>query len=354
MTNKVFIVYLTILAAFSSSELKASDWKTLVNLKGRWQFTVGDNPDWASPAADTRDWDVIEAPRDWEHYYEGYNGYAWYRKNFGLTELPKTEMVDLFLGYIDDVDEVFINGHKVGQTGQFFPNYESAYDQERHYLVPVSILNTSKNVIAIRVFDEGLEGGILRADKFGFYFDRDQEGMAVDLTGMWKFSIDNFGDMNSPQTSDEQWDEIYVPMNWESQGYPDFNGTAWYRKRFTLPESLKGEELYLVLGKIDDYDDVYLNGYKIGEVEELDSYSRFQRSNAWALYRIYKIPSNFLRSKNLLSVEVEDESQFGGIYEGPIGIMKAQDVRDFREKVRWQEQNSGWNSFFQDLIRLFD
>lgn len=354
MANKTYIVYLIILLAFSSSELKASDWKMLVDLKGRWQFTVGDDPEWARPETDTHDWDVIDAPKAWEYYYEGYNGYAWYRKTFGMTELPKTKMVHLFLGFIDDVDEVFINGQKVGQTGGFFPNYETAYDKERHYLVPVSLLSNSENTIAIRVYDEGRDGGILRADKFGFFYDRDQDRMVVDLSGMWKFSTDNFGQMNSPQTSDEQWNEIYVPMNWESQGYADYNGKAWYRKRFALPESLKGEELYLVLGKIDDYDEVYLNGHKIGSVEELDGYSRFQRSNAWSLYRIYKIPSNYLRSKNLLSVQVEDVFEFGGIYEGPVGIMKAQDIQGLRERMRWQEQNNGWNSFFQDLIRLFD
>ncbi|KOH44084.1 beta galactosidase jelly roll domain-containing protein [Sunxiuqinia dokdonensis] len=354
MTSRFIIVYVLILTAFGSSELKAADWKSLISLNGSWQFTVGDDPAWADPATDVRDWDVIQAPKAWEHYYEDYNGYGWYRKNFSLNWIPETGMVHLFLGYIDDADEVFVNGQKVGQSGGFFPNYETAYNLERNYLVPVALLNKTKNVIAVRVFDEGRDGGIVRADKFGLYYDRDQAQMAFDLSGTWKFTTDNFGNMHDPQTSDEQWDDIYVPMTWESQGYADYNGRAWYRKRFSLPETLKGEELYLVLGKIDDYDVVYLNGYKIGQVEDLDTYSRFQRGNAYSLYRIYKIPSNLLKSKNLLSVEVEDVFQDGGIYEGPVGIMRGDDVSQFREKIRWQEKNWGWNSFFRDLIRLLD
>jgi len=354
MNNKYLIVCFLILIAFDSSELKAADWKSLISLNGDWHFTVGDDPAWANPSTDIRDWDVIQAPRAWEHFYEGYNGYAWYRKKFSLNWMPETGMVHLFLGTIDDVDEVFVNGRKVGQTGRFYPNYKTAYNQERHYLVPVSLLNRTSNVIAVRVFDEGRDGGMIRADRFGLYYDRDQARMAIDLSGTWKFTTDNFGDMHNPQTNDEQWDDLYVPMKWEIQGYPDYDGRAWYRKRFSLPQTLKGEELYLVLGKIDDYDEVYLNGYKIGQVEDLDTYSRFQRSNAYALYRIYKIPSNLLKSKNLLSVEVEDTFQDGGIYEGPVGIMTEEAVSAFREKVRWEEQNWGWNSFIRDLIRLFD
>lgn len=354
MTNKVLIVYLFSLMAFSSSELRASDWKSLASLRGSWYFTVGDDPEWAKPEADISDWDQIEAPRAWEYYYDGYNGIGWYRKNFVIPNLPKTEEINLFLGYIDDADEVFVNGQKVGESGRFPPYNQTAYNQERHYLVPTSLLNKTKNVIAVRVYDEGRDGGIVNADKFGFYYDRDQEQMAFDLSGTWKFTTERYANMHDPAMNDDQWANVYVPMNWENQGYGDYDGRAWYRKRFSLPESLKGEELYLVLGKIDDYDEVYLNGFKIGEVEDLDHYSRFDRGNAYALYRIYKIPSNLLKNKNLVSVEVQDDYGAGGIYEGPVGIMRADAIRDFKEKVRWKEQDSGWNSFFHDLIRLLD
>ena len=354
MTNKVLIVYLLFLMAFGSSELKASDWKSLVSFRGSWLFTVGDDPAWSNPSTDVRDWDEINAPSAWERYYEAYNGYAWYRKNFSLQDMPNTEVITLFLGYIDDVDEVFVNGQKVGQSGKFPPRYETAYNQERQYLIPVSLLNKTKNVIAVRVFDEGREGGIVNADKFGLYYDRDQSLMKVDLSGTWKFSIDDYGNMHDPYTNEENWTDIYVPMKWEQQGFSDYDGLAWYRKRFSMPEQLKGEELFFVLGKIDDYDKVYLNGKMIGRVEDLDAYSRFQRNNAYSLFRIYQIPSNLLKNKNLISVEVLDEHGFGGIYEGPIGIMTKNEIRDFQEKLRWDNRSNGWNSFFNDLIRFLD
>lgn len=354
MNSKSTIIVLFLLTAFGPLELKASDWRSLVDLRGSWWFTVGDNPDWADPSADVHDWDKINAPRNWEYYYEGYNGYGWYRKNFNIQSLPGSGSVILYLGYIDDVDEVFINGKKVGQRGKFPPHFQTAYNVEREYVVPVSLLKRTDNVIAVRVYDEAMEGGMVHADKFGLYYDRDQALMRVDLSGTWKFSIDNFGNMNSPETNDRNWADIYVPMKWDNQGYSDFDGTAWYHKRFSMPESLKGQELYLVLGKIDDFDKVYLNGEKIGEVEDLDGYSRFHRDNAWQLYRIYKIPLNLVRSKNLISVEVTDIYLNGGIYEGPVGIITADEVNRFKEKNQNGDQNDTWNSFLRDLIRLFD
>ena len=354
MNGKFIVIYLFLFAVVGVFKLEASDWSSLVDLRGSWLFTVGDDPVWAEPATDVHDWDKIYAPRKWEYYYEGYNGYGWYRKNFSIQSLPATGYVVLFLGYIDDVDEVFINGQKVGQTGKFPPHYRTAYNIERQYAVPVSLLNKDHNVITVRVFDEALDGGIVNAGKFGLYYDRDQALMKYDLSGTWKFSIDNFGNMNSPETDDSNWADIYVPMKWDNQGYRDFDGIAWYHKRFSLPESLKGQDLYLVLGKIDDFDKVYLNGEKIGEVEDLPGYSRSRQDKAWQLYRIYKIPLNLLKNKNLISVEVRDIGLDGGIYEGPVGIATEDEVQALKSKIQHVQDDDSWKSILRNLLHLFD
>jgi len=267
--------------------------------------------------------------------------------------LPEKADVVLFLGYIDDVDEVFINGHRVGQTGDFFPVYKTAYQVERRYVVPGSILKKKDNVIAVRVYDGAMDGGIIRAGKFGLYYDREQDWLSVNLSGTWKFSIESYGNMHDMNLEDDSWKDIFVPMAWENQGYPDYDGVAYYRKRFNLPVSLKGQELYLVLGKIDDFDKVYLNGTQVGRVEDLDQYSRFRRDQSYNLIRIYKLPAGILRSKNLVSVEVTDQYGAGGIYEGPVGIM----TREAALKMGNKHRESGFNdrSFsIWDLLHLFD
>ncbi len=352
--NVLISLMITGLLAFSTLQLRAADWFAVADLRGTWQFTVGDDPKWADPNISTSDWDLLPVPGRWESRYPGYNGYAWYRRTFNLNMIPQKATVTLFLGYIDDADEVFINGQKVGQSGGFFPNYHTAFDTERQYKVPVSLLKRTGNVIAVRVYDEYKDGGIVRAGKnFGLYYDREMDLLSIDLSGPWKFSTTPFENVHSFNFHDNSWEELLVPMPWETQGYPGHDGIAFYRKRFLVPDNLLGKQLYLVLGKIDDFDKVYLNGRLIGQTEKLDQYSWFRRDQAYNLMRIYKIPAGLLRNKNVVSVEVNDLHGIGGIYEGPVGIATYDAALKIGQKHR--ERNFGdWDFSIWNLIDLFN
>src|SRR5207244_3108329 len=74
-----------------------------------------------------------------------YAGFAWYRTRF---QLPKpsdgaTERRNLFLelGKIADADETFVNGLKVGQTGELSPGGPGDAQAFRRYRVPPETLN---------------------------------------------------------------------------------------------------------------------------------------------------------------------------------------------------------------------
>ena len=317
---------------------KATDWSYVVNLSGSWYFSVGDDMNWANPKTDVSNWDKIYVPGDWEEYYKGYNGYAWYRKNFDIHSYPSGSQLSLLLGKVDDVDEVFINGVKVGQTGGFFPVYHSAWDVYRKYSIPDGLLKKEGNVIAVRVYDEGLTGGIVGGDKIGICYDNDNSLLEYDLSGQWKFSIYREPRITDYDFDDSSWETISVPKYWESQGHPDHDGYAWYRKKFSLNKSQISDDLYLAVGKIDDFDKVYLNGKLIGRTEDLDAYDRFTRSESWRMYRVYRIPEGLLQANNILMVEVYDSHGDGGIYEGPVGLMSRKNayiLEDRNENATW-------------------
>ena len=82
----------------------------------------------------------------------------------------------------------------------------------------------------------------------------------VDLTGSWWFEIGNSTQYADPDYDESHWETIKVPGNWEDQGFPGYNGFAWYRRHFKLPSNLKGATIYLYLGQIDAVDRVYING----------------------------------------------------------------------------------------------
>ncbi len=101
---------LFIWAIFSVLELKSENLKELIDLSGTWRFSVGDNPKWSQPDYNTRKWDYVSLPQNWESAgYVGYDGYAWYRKDFRINNSFNKTNLYLVLGYIDDVDEVYLS-----------------------------------------------------------------------------------------------------------------------------------------------------------------------------------------------------------------------------------------------------
>ncbi len=314
------------------------DWERVLNLKGSWKFSIGDNKRWSDPKYSDSDWESIDVPSAWEDEgFNGYNGYAWYRKTFDGIELENKSLAyNLFLGYIDDVDEVYFNGHKIGFSGTFPPRYHTAYNAHRNYTIPSEFINfNGKNLIAVRVFDSEISGGIVSGD-VGIFINENDADLTVNLRGIWDFAVgeqlyrssDNNEFLGTdkhtpPETA--KWSKVMVPGEWEHQGYNNFNGTGWYRKQFTIPKELDGEDLVLVLGKIDDFDHTYFNGKWIGSTNYHDR-SRF-----------YTIPAESFTggAVNILLVYVMDMQGRGGIYEGPIGLMRQSDfTRYYRNRNR--------------------
>lgn len=295
----------------------------VIDLRGQWKFHIDDKPDWANANFDDSKWENIFTPSAWEDEgFHGYDGFAWYRTKFNGSKLDKNEIYYLGLGYIDDCDEVFVNGVLVGFSGAMPPKYKTAYNLERKYPLPADLINYSgENTIAIRVFDATLAGGIIDG-RLGIYKAKRNKDMIVDLTGIWSFATTR---QFSAPNKDTEWKRIMVPSAWEYQGYTKYDGYAWYQKTFTLPENVSGESLVLLLGMIDDFDKAYLNGELIGSTND---HRGFGHSQSYSTQRVYNIPRSVLKKgTNTLQVFVDDMGGFGGIYGGVIGIATQQGYR---------------------------
>lgn len=301
-----------------------------MNLSMHWRFSIGDNKSWASPTYNDNNWEKIKVPSDWENDgFNGYDGYAWYRIHFDGTMLNKSITHFLILGIIDDVDETYLNGHMIGRSGSFPPRYRTAYNSNRKYHIPDEAINfNGDNVIAVRVYDEHLSGGIV-SGKPGIYTSEGSEELLQDLYGTWKFQKYNDRSYSQIELEDDHWEDILVPAYWDNQGYRSFDGTAWYRKQFSLnfkPEA--GKTYYLLLGRIDDFDITYLNGKEIGRTDDGKDYGQ---SKSYKKLRLYEIPKGLLNEddKNIIAVKVHDFGNGGGIYQGPIGIIEQESVTKF-------------------------
>lgn len=306
----------------------SNDWYQLINLKGSWKFAIGDNKNWAKSPFNDSNWEIIRVPAAWEdHGFHGYDGFAWYRRNFDGNSLIKGKSHYLWLGYIDDADEVYVNGHLIGASGSFPPNFSTAYNAFRKYLIPANLINyDGSNLIAVRVFDVVNVGGIVSGD-VGIYTQKSSILLEVDLQGLWSFSKGDNPAWKHRYLKDDGWKKIMVPSPWENQGIGDYDGYAWYRKKF-IPSADIATDLVLIMGKIDDFDQVYLNGVLIGSTNDN---RRFGSSESYDQLRIYKIPKGVLKpsQQNTIAVRVYDMGHNGGIYEGPIGLIKESEVTRF-------------------------
>ena len=159
------------------------------------------------------------------------NAYGWFRRRIEIPADCKGKDFDLLLGCIDDVDEAFLNGQRIGGTGSFPPNYQTAWDVQRRYRVPASLVRgDGSDVLAVRVFDATGNGGIY-------------------ATGAKSFRVGPFDPAESAGGA--------------ATGYV-VGGIGWYRKHFTLPASDSGKHVTIYFDGVYMDADVWLNGQHLG------------------------------------------------------------------------------------------
>ena len=318
--------------------LNARELRKILDLEGSWKFNIGDRQEWAGENYDDRHWETIDVPGAWENQgFNGLNGYAWYRNAFDGEVLNRLEHLYLNLGYIDDADEVYINGNLIGFSGGFPPDFYTAYTALRMYYIPQECINfNGENTIAVRVYDVVHSGGIISGE-IGLYAKGGNMRTAYVLEGIWKFTLGDNSNWRNKDFDDAGWDNILVPGLWRNKGMgiKEFyeklvrkSTYGWYRRKFQLPDRLKGKSLMLVLGKIDDFDEVYLNGKLIGVTNDG---LPFGRSGSWQQMRVYPLPQEYLslHGENVVAVRVIDMGDRAGIYEGPVGIVEQSSLARF-------------------------
>ena len=242
-------------------------------VKGEWKFKEGDNMLWKNPDLKDASWQIVKLPSTWEEHsnYTPDNVYGWYRRELTIPANLKGKDIYINVGKIDDADETFFNGVKVGGMGSFPPHYTTAWDILRHYKVPHKIIHYGgKNSISVRVFDGIMGGGIYNAG------ETIKEG---------------------PFTSS-------CPGG-SGAGYLD-GGIGWYRKDFKLPNDMKDKRVFIEFDGVYMNCDVWINGVHLGNRPY--GYSSFQ-------YELTKY-LKFGNEKNVLAVSVNVQQPCSRWYSG--------------------------------------
>lgn len=143
---------------------------------------------------------------------------------------------------------------------------------------------------------------------------------AFSLEGKWKIKAGDEAEWGAATFDDGDWKRTQVPGNWERDVLPGYDGVAWYRYEFTVPDdcrSWEGESLALVMGAIDDADVTYLDGVEIGATGEFPP----EKVSAYNEKRVYPISTALEPgSTHVLAVRVADWGGEGGVVKGPVWI----------------------------------
>ncbi len=135
----------------------------------------------------------------------------------------------------------------------------------------------------------------------------------ADLSGDWQFAPGDDSAWADPSFDDGDWEVLHAPALWDDQGYAEYDGFGWYRRRFTVPDGLDGRQFVFEHGGVDDDDWVYVNGTEIG------------LGKGCYQPRSYLVPSGLIRAGewNLIAVRIYDGAMGGGLATGPIRVREA-------------------------------
>jgi hypothetical protein len=146
-------------------------------LDGPWQFHLGDDSAFSSPAlndaAGQNGWEQIKVDAPWgAQGHRSYVGYAWYRRHLHLTPAPEASPdFSLLIARVEDVYEIYWNGVLVAHNGTMPPNPSWRFSQ------PSQTFNLGRlrdGVLAVRVwksplasYESGVQGGFRAAPLVG-------------------------------------------------------------------------------------------------------------------------------------------------------------------------------------------
>jgi hypothetical protein len=151
----------------------------------------------------------------------------------------------------------------------------------------------------------------------------------LDLSGDgWTLILDDNPDYSKPDTV-VSGDPIELPNNLRFID-PNQSEVLWLRKEFNLDVNAHKKNLALVLGRIYERDEVYLNGKLIG-INGKRPDDLIQNDHAYNRIRIYSIPADVLiAGTNTLSIRIQSQFRnYAGILSGATGIGYIQNSADF-------------------------
>ena len=148
-----------------------------------------------------------------------FDGIFWYRRTVTIPAEWAGKELTLSIGAVDDCDETFFNGEKVGATGTSTPNYWSV---PRVYKIPGKLVRAGANTIAVRVADMYSNGGLMGPEPLLYLQLGNDKNDRIRLNGAWKYKVEFKIDTQKLGTRPTPPDDLSI-----SQSSPHFPATLY-------------------------------------------------------------------------------------------------------------------------------
>jgi beta-galactosidase len=154
--------------------------------------------------------------------------------------------------------------------------------------------------------------------------EADRVRTIIPFDSTWLFNKGDATGADQAAFADASWRALNVPHDWSIEGPFDQNapttgrggylpaGIGWYRKHFTLPQSLSGQRVFVEFDGVMANSDVYINGVHLGN-----------RPYGYVAFR-YELTSSlkFGSVDNVLSVKCDNSVQPASRYYAGAGIYR--------------------------------
>ena len=186
--------------------------------KGFMNSFLAENPDYADQKAkeikrdaanyDDASWKEMKLPQYIEAAGLNIDGVVWFRKEIDLSAAAAGKKATLSLGTIDDSDNTFVNGVEVGRM-------QRQYRTNRVYEIGRGVLKPGKNVIVIRLEDNGAGGGLTGKPEDVFL---QTGGNKISLAGNWKYDVEKvFGSRSMSMFEGTSIGKLFMDNNYNQE-----------------------------------------------------------------------------------------------------------------------------------------
>jgi Domain of unknown function (DUF4838)/Glycosyl hydrolases family 2, sugar binding domain len=175
------------------------------------------------------------------------------RVNFVAVGLEYAELQEPVMRLADGINETSTGREElqkaIGKKHRFYKKHWNTWSINAPYMMHKEGISSYRSVFGGKI-----------AEQMSNSID------AVTLPLKWRFNIDPAGKgkkelWHSGSFNDQKWLQLRVTLPWQKQGFPGYQGTAWYRTRFNVPDTAKeGQQLALKFPKLYGEAEVFVDG----------------------------------------------------------------------------------------------